>query len=106
MKRTHGLVEGTACPCRQNSDRSPKVEGSDLRKKDVHTVPNASGNGWVNKVDGEVVSRHRTQGNAAERGREIARANRSEHAIHRSDGTIGTKNSYGNDPNPPKDRNR
>lgn len=77
-----------------------------MAKKDVHTVPNASGKGWVNKVGGVVESRHRTKENAVERGRDIARENRSEHAIHNRDGQIGTKNSYGNDPNPPKDKNR
>lgn len=75
-----------------------------MGKKDVHTVPNATGSGWVNKVNGEVVSRHRTQGNAADRGREIAREQRSEHVIHRPDGIIREKNSYGNDPLPPKDK--
>lgn len=35
---------------------------------------------------------------AAERGREIARQNHSEHAIHRRNGTIGEKNSYAGDP--------
>ena len=64
-----------------------------MSKKDVHSVPNPAGKGWVNKVGGEVASRHRTQENAAERGREIARENHSEHAIHRRDGTIGTKNT-------------
>ena len=29
-----------------------------------------------------------------------------EHSIHNMDGTIGRKNSYGPDPNPPKDKNR
>jgi hypothetical protein len=77
-----------------------------MGKKDVHTTPNPGGKGWVNQVGGEVVSRHRTQENAVDRGREIARENRSEHAVHRRDGTIGRKNSYGNDPNPPRDKNR
>ena len=77
-----------------------------MRRKDVHTVPNRDGKGWVNKVGGEVASHHRTQENAAERGREIARQNHSEHSIHRRDGTIGEKNSYGHDPNPPRDKNR
>jgi hypothetical protein len=77
-----------------------------MRKKEVHTVPNPAGGGWVNKVGGEVVSRHRTQENAVERGREISRQHHTEHAIHRRNGTIGRKNSYGNDPNPPKDKNR
>jgi transcriptional regulator with XRE-family HTH domain len=74
------------------------------RKVNVHTTPNPSGAGWVNQVGGQVVSRHRTQGNAVERGREIARDARTEHVIHRPDGSIRDKNSYGNDPNPPKDK--
>ena len=77
------------------------------QKKDVHTTPNANGSGWVNSVGGKPEGTvHRTQRTAAERGREIARQNHSEHAIHRRDGTIGEKNSYGNDPNPPKDKNK
>jgi hypothetical protein len=44
-------------------------------QKDVHTVPYPCGKGWVNKVGGEVASRHRTKDNAVERGREIARNN-------------------------------
>lgn len=76
------------------------------RRGNVHTVPNPNGAGWVNKVDGEAVSRHQRKDTAVERGREIARENHSEHSIHRLDGTIGEKNSYGNDPMPPRDRNR
>lgn len=77
-----------------------------MGKKDVHTVRNSEGKGWVNKVGGEVVSGHRTQEIAVVKGRDIARKNQSEHAIHRRDGTIGRKNSYGNDSNPPRDKNR
>ena len=72
--------------------------GGGGKSHNVHTVPNANGSGWVNKVDGEVVSRHRTQGTAAERGREIAREGHTEHVIHRPTGEIREKNSYGNDP--------
>jgi hypothetical protein len=69
----------------------------------VHTVPSPVGVGWWNKVDGKVMSRHRTKDYAAEVGREIARRLRVEHTIHLTDGTIGEKNSYGNDPFPPRD---
>ena len=75
-----------------------------MAKKDVHTTPNPKGKGWVNQVGGEIVSRHRNKDNAQDRGRDIARDNQSEHTIHRRDGTIGEKNSYGKDPNPPKDK--
>ena len=73
------------------------------KPKDVHTVPKQGG-GWVNKVGGEVVSKHRTQENASERGRSIAKQNKSEHLIHGRDGKIRDKNSYGDDPNPPKNK--
>lgn len=75
-------------------------------KKNVHTVPNPDGSGWVNKVRGRVVSRHRRKDTATDTGRSIARHNRSDHFIHNLDGRIGRANSYGNDPNPPKDKNR
>ena len=74
------------------------------KKSGVHTVPNPSGSGWVNKQAGEVVSSHRTKEAAVEKGRGIARKAETEHVIHRRDGTIGDKNSYGADPNPPKDQ--
>lgn len=74
--------------------------------KGVHTVPNPGGKGWVNKVGGEEVSHHQRKDTAVERGRDIARDNHSEHIIHNTDGTIGRKNSYGGDPNPPRDKNR
>lgn len=79
-------------------------KGGGAGGRSVHTVPNPNGAGWVNKLGGDVVSRHRTQGNAAERGREIAQDRRGEHVIHRPNGVIRDKNSYGNDPNPPRDQ--
>lgn len=69
----------------------------------VHTVPAATGRGWWNKVDGRVTSRHRLKVEAVSAGREIARALQVEHTIHREDGRIGEKNSYGADPCPPRD---
>jgi hypothetical protein len=77
-----------------------------MKRKDVHTTPNPNGKGWVNKVGGVVETKHRTQDSAAKVGRSIAIKNESEHSIHRTDGTIGRKNSYGPDANPPKDKNR
>lgn len=37
-------------------------------------------------------------------GRDAAKRDGVEHTIKKLDGTIGEKNSYGNDPNPPKDK--
>jgi hypothetical protein len=69
----------------------------------VHTVPARTGKGWWNELDGSVVSKHREKQFAVEAGREIALRRKVEHTIHRADGVITEKNSYGNDPCPPKD---
>jgi Uncharacterized protein conserved in bacteria (DUF2188) len=69
----------------------------------VHTTPAPTGRGWLNQQDGCVLSRHRTKVVAVAAGRAAARARQVEHTIHRMDGRIGEKNSYGNDPYPPKD---
>ncbi|RKH45322.1 DUF2188 domain-containing protein [Corallococcus sicarius] len=71
---------------------------------DVHTVPNPDGSGWVNKQNGETVSKHRTKEAAVDKGADIAKSQQGEHAIHKKNGQIGEKNSYGNDPHPPKDK--
>lgn len=76
------------------------------RGSGVHTTPNPDGKGWVNQTDGKIISTHRLKERAVERGREIAQAEHTEHTIHNTNGQIGRKNSYGNDPNPPRDRNR
>jgi hypothetical protein len=65
--------------------------------KDVHTVPNPQG-GWSNKVNGVVVSNHKTKEPAVESGRKVAIENGSEHLIHNQNGQVGERNSYGNDP--------
>ena len=69
----------------------------------VHTVPAVEREGWWNKVDGKVLSRHRIKSAAVAAGREIARRLMLEHTIHLEDGQIGEKNSYGNDPFTPRD---
>jgi len=44
-----------------------------------------------------------TQKQAIEAAREIAKHQRSEVVVHGANGKIRDKDSYGNDPNPPKD---
>lgn len=71
--------------------------------KNVHVVRH--GNHWnVMPEKSAPVSTHRTQQNAIEHAIPIAQKNRSEVVIHRPDGTIRDKDSYGRDPNPPKDK--
>lgn len=51
-----------------------------------------------------VTSVHDTQAEAIGAARQIAINQRSEVVIHRPDGRIRDKDSYGNDPIPPRDR--
>ena len=75
-----------------------------MTKKNQHVVPHGSdwavkgaGNSKATKIVG-------TQAKAIEIARSIAINEQSEVVIHRPDGTIRDKDSYGNDPNPPKDK--
>jgi hypothetical protein len=68
----------------------------------VHTVPGEPGTGWYNKLDGEIVSKHRVKYEAVRAGKQIARVLNVEHTIHRADGVITEKNSYGADSFPPR----
>jgi uncharacterized protein YdaT len=72
--------------------------------KNQHVVPRPDGN-WGVKGEGNnrVSSIRPTQVGAIRDATRIARHERSEVVIHRRDGTIRDKDSYGRDPNPPKD---
>jgi hypothetical protein len=69
-----------------------------MAKGDIHVVPSESG--WRVEVaaDGRARSVHRTQREAAEAAREIARRNKRELFIHDRDGRIRERNTYGRDP--------
>jgi hypothetical protein len=70
--------------------------------KNKHVVKN--GNKWSVKDDGKVVSNHQTQAAAIESGKRAAKKDKVDLVIHGRDGKIRSKDSYGNDPNPPKDK--
>lgn len=71
-------------------------------KKNVHTVPTADG--WANKREGgsRASNTHTTKAEAQAAGRAAAQKDGVEHLVHRKDGTIGERNTYGKDPHPPK----
>ena len=77
-----------------------------MAKKNIHIVPD--GNRWAVKKEGSAapVSTHRTKQLADNVGRPIARREKVELVIHRKDGTIQDKDSFGNDPHPPIDKKR
>ena len=71
--------------------------------KNIHIVPN--GGMWqVKPENSKAISTHRTQQNAINRGTPLAKRNESELVIHRPNGTIRDKESYGNDPSRSVDR--
>ncbi len=73
-----------------------------MASKNQHVVPHQDG--WAVKGEGNqrATSVHDTQQQAFDAARQIARNQQSELVIHRPDGRIRDKNSYGHDPFPPK----
>jgi hypothetical protein len=75
------------------------------RKHDVHVSPKGGNqSGWKVTQNSQVQSTHRTQQAANEAGRREARKDGVDLVTHGRDGKIRSKDSYGHDPNPPKDR--
>ena len=72
------------------------------RNPAVHTVQH--GDGWTNRRAGldRVSKVFATKKEAQQAGRDTARREHTEHIIHNRDGKISERNSYGNDPHPPK----
>jgi len=70
---------------------------------DYHVVPR-DGEWAVQRAGGERASSvHQTQADAIDSGRRLAQQSQGELRIHRPNGQIRDSDSYGNDPNPPKD---
>lgn len=75
-----------------------------MAKKNQHVTPHPGG-GWQVKGAGnkKATARADTQAEAIEIARSIAKSQQSEVVIHNKQGRIRDKDSYGNDPHPPKD---
>ena len=74
------------------------------KKGDIHVVPHE--NGWATKKEGagRVGAVTDTQKQAIARAETQAKREHVEVVIHKKDGTIRDSDSYGRDPNPPKDK--
>ena len=72
--------------------------------KNQHVVKTDDGWGVKGAGNSRLTSEHRTQKTAINAAVKIAKHQRSEVVIHGQDGKIRDKDSYGNDPCPPKDR--
>ena len=75
-----------------------------MSKKAIHVVPHSGS--WAVKTAGssKAAKVTSTQSEAIDRGRQMAVNNRSELIIHGRDGAIRSKDSYGKDPNPARDK--
>lgn len=71
--------------------------------KNVHVTPHPAG-GWQVKSEGNsrATNRTSTQREAIDTARPIAKKESAELVIHRPNGQIRDKDSYGHDPYPPK----
>ena len=70
--------------------------------KNQHVVPHQDGWAVRGAGNGRVTRTAETQAQAIEIARSIAQNQGSEMIIHRPNGQIRERNSYGNDPFPPK----
>ena len=72
------------------------------KKPEVFTVRH--GDKWANRRAGSnrVSRTYRTKKEAQEAGRKTAQRERTDHVIQSRDGKNSQRNSYGNDPHPPK----
>ncbi|MDQ3766286.1 MAG: DUF2188 domain-containing protein [Actinomycetota bacterium] len=75
-----------------------------MPKKNIHVTPH--GDKWAVKREGSsrASSVHNTQNEAEQKGRQAARKDKTEFYLHNRQGQIRERDSYGNDPNPPKDK--
>jgi hypothetical protein len=73
-----------------------------VSKPNVHTVPHEGG--WANRREGaaRVAKVFPTKAAAQQAGRETAIRDGVEHLVHKKNGQIGDRNSYGGDRYPPK----
>lgn len=76
------------------------------KKRDIHVVRH--GDGWATRKEGaqRVGTIADTQREAIERAHSQAKREQVEVVIHGRDNKIRDSDSYGRDPNPPKDKKR
>lgn len=73
-----------------------------MSKNNQHVTPHKEGWAVTGEGNSRAASVHSTQREAINTARQIARNNESELLIHGRNGQIRARDSYGNDPFPPK----
>jgi len=75
-----------------------------VAKRDQHVVPSTKGGWAVRRTGADRASKlFQTQEEAIRHGRELAKKEKSGLYVHRKDGTIRSRDSYGHDAYPPKE---
>lgn len=76
-----------------------------MTKRNIHTVYNNERKIWETKLENQIkpLASSRTKETAMKKSVSEAKKRQVEHIIHNRDGKISDSDSYGNDPNPPKD---
>jgi hypothetical protein len=76
-----------------------------MAKKPVVVGPSGIGR-WTVKKGGspKPISTHQKQSTAIDKAKQLAKQQSTELIIRGRDGTIRSKDSYGRDPNPPRDK--
>jgi len=75
-----------------------------VNRNNVHIVRRDNGWGTLREGGQRTTQVFETQAKAIQAGRQMARHGHGELLIHGQDGRIRARDSYGNDPCPPKDR--
>lgn len=75
-----------------------------MTRKSNHVIPSSEKGGWAVKKSGssKVSRSFDRKEEAVKYGRELSRREQTELYIHKKDGRIQERNSYGKDPFPPK----
>lgn len=99
---SHWVLKHGRQPVR--SVRQQTKKGVEMAKKPAVVTGPHPGGGWQNKVEGNARASNvsPTKAQAQARGRQMAIDRHTEHKIQNKNGKIAERNSYGNDPYPPK----
>ncbi|MGB5982597.1 MAG: DUF2188 domain-containing protein [Nonlabens sp.] len=75
-----------------------------MNKKSNHVVPSKENGGWAVRKSGstKVSRRFDRKSDAVNFGRKLSKKEETELYIHKKDGRIQDRNSYGRDPYPPR----
>lgn len=73
-----------------------------MATKQIHTVRRGSGWGNLKAGASKAPKAYATKAQAQAAGRKTVINQKAEHIVHNPNGKIGSRNSYGSDPHPPK----